>query len=231
MKTQTILSLGITGAMFTGASAATITIDNAGFDATSVGDGLFTAGVVTDWSVAGGGGTVNPTAANATPTSGDNVAYASDGSAVVSQSTGHALLADTIYTLTVNVGSQAAFDDLSWKIQLVTLDGVTLTDYAQAFLNDDGPAVTTGTQDGTTSAGHVYGGVPALGTLTQATLTWTTGAAPTGLGDDLTVRLIGAAGDQAIFDDVALSYVPVPEPSSTALLGLGGLALILRRRI
>lgn len=31
-------------------------------------------------------------------------------------------------------------------------------------------------------------------------------------------------------DDISVQGVPIPEPSSTALLGLGGLALILRRR-
>ena len=40
----------------------------------------------------------------------------------------------------------------------------------------------------------------------------------------------GAASSQALLDDVTLDYTPVPEPSSAALLGLGGLALILRRR-
>ena len=34
----------------------------------------------------------------------------------------------------------------------------------------------------------------------------------------------------SVVDDVSLSVDTVPEPSSTALLGLGGLALILRRR-
>ena len=36
--------------------------------------------------------------------------------------------------------------------------------------------------------------------------------------------------DPFVLDQVLVSYVAVPEPSSTALLGLGGLALILRRR-
>ena len=39
-----------------------------------------------------------------------------------------------------------------------------------------------------------------------------------------------AVSSQALIDDVTLDYTPVPEPSSAALLGLGGLALILRRR-
>ncbi|MBK1855185.1 PEP-CTERM sorting domain-containing protein [Verrucomicrobiaceae bacterium 5K15] len=40
----------------------------------------------------------------------------------------------------------------------------------------------------------------------------------------------GNGGSGTAFDDVVLNGTLVPEPSSTALLGLGGLALILRRR-
>ncbi|BDS07080.1 hypothetical protein NT6N_21200 [Oceaniferula spumae] len=36
--------------------------------------------------------------------------------------------------------------------------------------------------------------------------------------------------DQMAFSGVTVDFSPVPEPSSTSLLGLGGLALILRRR-
>ncbi|NWK55067.1 PEP-CTERM sorting domain-containing protein [Verrucomicrobiaceae bacterium N1E253] len=37
-------------------------------------------------------------------------------------------------------------------------------------------------------------------------------------------------GNDYRIDNIAVSYTAVPEPSSTALLGLGGIALILRRR-
>lgn len=40
----------------------------------------------------------------------------------------------------------------------------------------------------------------------------------------------GAGGDRVGFNEIAFDTVSVPEPSSTALLGLGGLALMLRRR-
>ncbi len=40
----------------------------------------------------------------------------------------------------------------------------------------------------------------------------------------------GTTADRATITDAQLSAAVVPEPSSTALLGLGGLALILRRR-
>ena len=40
----------------------------------------------------------------------------------------------------------------------------------------------------------------------------------------------GLGGDRVGFNEIAFDTVSVPEPSATALLGLGGLALIMRRR-
>ena len=59
--------------------------------------------------------------------------------------------------------------------------------------------------------------------------TFTTGASPAGLGQSLRIEIVGT-GVQSLYDNVSLTYETVPEPSTTALLGLGGLALILRRR-
>ncbi|MGJ8657748.1 MAG: PEP-CTERM sorting domain-containing protein [Akkermansiaceae bacterium] len=56
-------------------------------------------------------------------------------------------------------------------------------------------------------------------------------------GEALTFFLVGTQNSSSVtraweFDNISISgtTIPVPEPSSTALLGLGGLALILRRR-
>ncbi|MBT8037287.1 MAG: PEP-CTERM sorting domain-containing protein [Verrucomicrobiae bacterium] len=49
------------------------------------------------------------------------------------------------------------------------------------------------------------------------------------LGDDIALRFQGATNSASI-DNVSIDISVVPEPSTTALLGLGGLALILRRR-
>jgi hypothetical protein len=47
------------------------------------------------------------------------------------------------------------------------------------------------------------------------------------IGQDLAIRIDGV-GNEGVIDNVQVTAVP--EPSTTALLGLGGLALILRRR-
>jgi len=49
-----------------------------------------------------------------------------------------------------------------------------------------------------------------------------------GLSGDLTITTTNPAGGRAPL--AGFQIVEVPEPSSAALLGLGGLALILRRR-
>jgi hypothetical protein len=81
---------------------------------------------------------------------------------------------------------------------------------------------------------------PTLGTGTEGTpddadplRIWN----PTSIGSDDLLFRRGNSSDNAIeFADVTIyaagdsPFAVVPEPSSTALLGLGGLALILRRR-
>ena len=73
---------------------------------------------------------------------------------------------------------------------------------------------------------------PALGgTVAASSASYLT--AGLDIGEELFIRIRstdpdnGASVEQTLIDSVVVS---VPEPSSTALLGLGGLALILRRR-
>jgi hypothetical protein len=56
------------------------------------------------------------------------------------------------------------------------------------------------------------------------------GDATVGVNGNLIVTLQSAASGYVIVDAIALKQTAVPEPSSAALLGLGGLALVLRRR-
>lgn len=54
--------------------------------------------------------------------------------------------------------------------------------------------------------------------------------APTGFTATLDQSLFDGDDDDGFTGEITLTFTAVPEPSSTALLGLGGLALILRRR-
>ncbi|MGB0993222.1 MAG: PEP-CTERM sorting domain-containing protein [Akkermansiaceae bacterium] len=67
-----------------------------------------------------------------------------------------------------------------------------------------------------------FGTVSASGEPVYTNLTGLTSS-----GGNLTVQLSSPSNNQALS---ALTLTAVPEPSSTALLGLGGLALVLRRR-
>jgi hypothetical protein len=58
-------------------------------------------------------------------------------------------------------------------------------------------------------------------------MTYTTGAAPAGLGDPLRIELTTDT-NVGWFDNVTLDAAPVPEPSSAALLA--GLSALLFRR-
>ena len=78
-------------------------------------------------------------------------------------------------------------------------------------------------------------GQTATSTWTTYNLSYVVGDATAGgaydanmLGKDIAVRFTNRNG--ALIDNVVVDITSVPEPSTTALLGLGGLALILRRR-
>lgn len=71
----------------------------------------------------------------------------------------------------------------------------------------------------------------AASTSTAVTHDWSIDASTLAAtaGENLNLKL-SVLGNGNIIDDVSLELNAVPEPSTTALLGLGGLALILRRR-
>ena len=64
------------------------------------------------------------------------------------------------------------------------------------------------------------------------TLVYEVGAGDAAIGDVLALSLTGggAAGDNVGVDHVTIDFVPIPEPGSLALFGLGGLLLARRRR-
>jgi hypothetical protein len=97
------------------------------------------------------------------------------------------------------------------------------------FTLDTPLALAASTQYGFLMGGSAGGGFRTASNLDDSTYT---GGAAISSGSNTGVPNLNSVTDNAgdrVFH-VGLTAVPVPEPSTTALLGLGGLALILRRR-
>ena len=121
-------------------------------------------------------------------------------------------------TATVTYGGTIAEGTYVINLQVIDYNNASFATPSIAF------AGLTATSSTTTT--------PASGDDEIWTFTYNVGAGNAAIGNNLDLALTaggGAAGNAGI-DHVEIDFVPVPEPSSVALLGLGGLALILRRR-
>ena len=115
----------------------------------------------------------------------------------------------TTYTLTLDVGG--AF----WDGQSATF---------RLYGSTAGIGTALGGAENTVTVGNLS----TTGWELDQTVSFT--ATATEAGQTLGIALLGASPTQATYDNVRLESSAIPEPSTTALLGLGGLALILRRR-
>ena len=121
-------------------------------------------------------------------------------------------------------GGSGNFDFIfdSGGISTITGDlGFSWLGIASTTVFVNGAAVAGTAASYTLFNGNAAGNTPSAGNFTIAGL----GAEGVGWTLDITNNASGGANDT-----VVLNVIAVPEPSSTALLGLGGLALILRRR-
>ena len=201
-----ILVLGFTTSP---AFADNITIQNASFEMansfpySSPGFGVWNNGPIPYWTTTGVAGSWQPgPAAFSSVPNGSTVAYSNGG--FIFQTLGVSLLANTTYTLSVDIGHR--------------LDGL-VSNYALSLFA------------GGTVLNSLAGsnGLIPIGTFADESFSFTSGASvPSG---SLSI-ILGSAGPQTDFDNVRLVATPVPEPGSLALLaaGLGFAFFVFRRR-
>lgn len=134
--------------------------------------------------------------------------------------------------------------NLNFNLTLTALAGDGINDNYKSWVYD------TGLDGGNPEGFRINAGELITFSVSGATVTGPTGATANFLGfDAIDIDLqggtavvdlaagtftgltgTGAAGTRAMNVDLSFSISPIPEPSSVALLGLGGLALIVRRR-
>lgn len=207
-----------------GAQAATVALENANFnDGWSQADGDFRPGHAggnpTGWGASGGSSTGhwNPTVASFANEAahggvgwarGDGVISGTSPGALGQKVAGHTILANTRYTLTMDVGHRAdGTGPFGFEIGLLggLLDG---TGELFAKLTD----ATSGVQI-------------APGTFGTVSLVFETGASDAFIGKELYI-LIGGTGMGAAFDNASLDASPlsvsaVPEPATWAMMIVG----------
>jgi hypothetical protein len=224
---------GLVLALEASAGAAPVAIVNPGFETHVLADG--------DWSwlmdnegwgyVANGGnlGPWNPEADyyGGNAPEGQNVGWTNPGTedGGFGQVLTETLAAGMTYTLTVKVGNTAGYDWSGYRVQLLA----------------GGTPQASG--DGSDYAGEVTGGfllaednntvTIADDTFGTSTVTYVYNPAHSAyLGKPLQIRLLcrgGGTGEEEVdFDGVRLDAVP--EPATLALLGLGGLSVLLGRK-
>ena len=159
--------------------------------------------------------------ADASPDGTDTTHYTNAVSDSIYQVLTATLQANMVYTLTVDVGDRTNLVAQAGAIRLGFVSGAPTAsdDYGLNLLtaniiNDTVPVNGAGASDGWETWQS----------------TFTTGASPTGEGQQLRIELVTFAGVQTLWDNVRLDGTAIPEPSAALLGAFGGLLLLRRRR-
>jgi len=224
MKIRTSLFAGTVVLFLAAASwGGTITITNPDFESPSCGTQGATAVTCapTGWTLTGGvsqAGALLPASTDMQADSGLQYAYANPG-ATLDQILTATLQANTDYTFEVAVGNRTNQGSTGFCLGC-TFDPVGL------IIDADTDAV----------LGTFSGSTPAVGTWTDWTATFATGATSAAFGDNLEIVFGTAGSTQGDFDLVegsTNSTSSVPEPSTFMFAGAGllGLGFAARRRL
>jgi hypothetical protein len=206
------------------AQAAPLSITNHSFEANQItGDGNtgtfsddLQGGAPSGWSDTIGGwltresGSFFNDKVAPTPDSGDDASEQmvfSNGGSYLNQVLAAALAANTTYTLVVDIGDRTDTPFGGAEVRLGTGAGI-------------GNNLLTATSSSTPA--------PADGNWATWTLEFVTGPAAAGLGQPLRIEL-HSNGTQALFDNVRLDAVTVPEPGTLVLFALGILSIVAAR--
>ncbi|MFT6792270.1 MAG: hypothetical protein ACJAR1_000249 [Rubritalea sp.] len=228
----TKLALGLTLIAGSANAAIVFTDDFESPDVTAIQSDGNTSGAITtsQWVKATNGfgsnrqGTVDESHGDFTDPVGEQAyafRYTNSGITTTLGSIG-TLMVNTTYTISFDIVTDGHNTGTAYTAGLVTFDGAgTRTSINGSVANSTASVLKT---IGGNSTGTSY--IP-------VSFSWTTGDAIASgtatLGHDVALRFVGATST-AIIDNVLIDVTSVPEPSSTALLGLGGLAFILRKR-
>ncbi|MGJ8656579.1 MAG: PEP-CTERM sorting domain-containing protein [Akkermansiaceae bacterium] len=123
-------------------------------------------------------------------------------------------------------------DFVSWTTAGLAGENITYENVSAFFGSNGGsftPALSYEIGAGSSVAAGT-GTTPALQTFNQQTFNFADFTTDETVTWTITFTKVSGGNDRLRFDDLTVTGTVVPEPSSTALLGLGGLALIARRR-
>ncbi|HEY9621445.1 MAG TPA: PEP-CTERM sorting domain-containing protein [Crinalium sp.] len=198
-----IVPIAAVGLSLSPAQAAQLTLTNSSFDQGVTLNPGGVSGIITGWTIGANtsSGVYYPVASDFTPSLSPNdyVAFINRGS--ISQTLSDTLLADTTYTLNLNVGWRSVFRPVDYSVQLLAGSTLLAEDNLTNLLQREGL---------TTSA-------ISSGRFFLSSLTFTSTQSTLGIGQPLTIRL-SSSGIQTNFNNLtllAVSQTPTPTPTPT----------------